>query len=212
MDQRRTRFEEPLSPGKNMTGKSLDKFDPKSLPANFFYVSVSGVVESGEISNEVYLQCKFELVTGSDWEIVTGQTSGCSQRATTASNSKNNLVWNFPFDVTYRSLNPYGWPQIVVSVIGPDLFGRSIAKGYGSVHVPTTPGYHEREIYLFKPVPISKFSAIFGWLRGKEAEYEDPSRVIAKGEGREVTRVETVGKMKIKFHVSEKNMKKFGYA
>jgi len=27
-----------------------------------------------------------------------------------------------------------------------------------------------------------------------------------------VTRVETVGKMKIKFHVAEKNMKKFGYA
>ena len=84
---------------------------------------------------------------------------------------------------------------------------------------------HEREIYIYKPVPISKFTAFFGWLKGREAEYDDPSKVIAKGEGREgksdllsisynwlVTRVETVGKLKLKFHVSEKNMKKFGYS
>jgi hypothetical protein len=32
---------------------------------------------------------------------------------------------------------------------------------------------------------MSRFTAIFGWLRGKESEYDDPSRVIAKGEGRE---------------------------
>jgi len=70
---RRTRFEEPLSPKRDATfpGRAVEKFDPKALPANFFYVSISGVIESGEISNEVYLQSKFEIVTGSDWEIVT---------------------------------------------------------------------------------------------------------------------------------------------
>jgi hypothetical protein len=35
------------------------------------------------------------------------------------------------------------------------------------------------------PRPLSLFSAIFGWLRGKIAEYEAPTRTIAKGEGRE---------------------------
>ena len=49
--ERRTRFEEPLSPKRDSTfpGKAVEKFDPKSLPANFFYVSISGVIESGEV-------------------------------------------------------------------------------------------------------------------------------------------------------------------
>jgi B9 domain-containing protein 1 len=63
-----------------------------------------------------------------------------SQKATTSSNLNKSLVWNFPFDVTYRSTNPSGWPQIVVVVKGPDFFGRSTVRGYGSVHVPTSPG------------------------------------------------------------------------
>ena len=49
MEPRRTRFEEPLSPNRNITGKTLEQFDPKALPANFFYVSISGVIESGEV-------------------------------------------------------------------------------------------------------------------------------------------------------------------
>ena len=51
--ERRTRFEEPLSPKRDATfpGKAVEKFDPKSLPANFFYVSISGVIESGEVSS-----------------------------------------------------------------------------------------------------------------------------------------------------------------
>lgn len=35
------------------------------------------------------------------------------------------------------------------------------------------------------PRPLSLFTSIFGWFRGKIAEYEAPSRTIAKGEGRE---------------------------
>ena len=52
MDNRRYRSDDALSPQRDPTfpGKTLDKFDPKSLPANFFYVSVSGVIESGQVS------------------------------------------------------------------------------------------------------------------------------------------------------------------
>jgi len=207
----------PNLQGKNVfnldqaTQKAMEKVDPDGINYKFFYVSVSGVVESGECASENYLQCRYEIVTGPDWEKVEGQYSGCSQQATATSHLSRSLVWNFPFDCTFRSLNPYGWPQLVLTVMGPDFFGRSVVKGYGSVHIPTTPGFHERTVYLYKPIPMSLFSGIFGYLKGKMAEYETPTKLIAKGEGREVTRVETTGKVKIKFQISEKGMKKFGY-
>jgi len=48
---------------------------------------------------------------------------------------------------------------------------------------------------------------------GESAQYfkNKTISVLAKGEGREVTRVESVGKIIVKFSISMKNMKKFGY-
>lgn len=50
------------------------------------------------------------------------------------------LVWNFPLDVTYKSTNAFGWPQLVVSVYGLDFLGRDVIKGYGCMHIPTCAG------------------------------------------------------------------------
>jgi hypothetical protein len=50
------------------------------------------------------------------------------------------LVWNYPLDLTYKSTNAFGWPQIVVSVYGLDSFGRDVIKGYGCIHIPTCAG------------------------------------------------------------------------
>ncbi len=50
------------------------------------------------------------------------------------------LVWNYPLDLTYKSTNAFGWPQIVVSVYGLDAFGRDVIKGYGCIHLPTCAG------------------------------------------------------------------------
>lgn len=59
---------------------------------------------------------------------------------------------------------------------------------------------------------MSVFSSIFGFLRGHIAEYQKPEKTIATGEGREVTRVEYAGSITVKFHVLQRNMKKFGYS
>lgn len=49
-------------------------------------------------------------------------------------------MWNYPLDLTYKTTNAFGWPQLVVSVYGLDLFGRDVVKGYGCVHLPTCAG------------------------------------------------------------------------
>lgn len=69
-----------------------------------------------------------------------GQVTGLSQSSTATSLNNKNIVWNYPFEVIFRSTNPNGWPQLIITVYGLDFIGRSVIKGYGSLHLPTEPG------------------------------------------------------------------------
>ncbi|XP_030882372.1 B9 domain-containing protein 1 isoform X4 [Leptonychotes weddellii] len=85
-----------------------------------------------------------------------GLEEGISQITSKSQDVRRALVWNFPIDVTFKSTNPYGWPQIVLSVYGPDVFGNDVVRGYGAVHVPFSPGRHKRTVPMFVPESTSK--------------------------------------------------------
>nr|XP_033770671.1 B9 domain-containing protein 1 isoform X2 [Geotrypetes seraphini]XP_033770672.1 B9 domain-containing protein 1 isoform X2 [Geotrypetes seraphini] len=99
---------------------------------------------------------------------------------------------------------------IVVSVYGPDVFGNDVVRGYGAVHVPFTPGRHRRTIPMFVPESSSKLQKFTSWFMGRRPEFTDP-KLVAQGEGREVTRVRSQGFVTISFNVVSKDMKKLGY-
>uniref|UniRef100_K7FV76 B9 domain-containing protein 1 n=2 Tax=Pelodiscus sinensis TaxID=13735 RepID=K7FV76_PELSI len=139
-----------------------------------------------------------------------GLEEGISQITSKNRDAQQALVWNFPIDITFKSTNPYGWPQIVVSVYGPDLFGNDVVRGYGAVHVPFVPGSHRRTIPMFVPESTSKLQKLTSWLMGRRPEFTDP-KVVAQGEGREVTTVQSQGFVTISFNVVTKDMKKLGY-
>lgn len=40
---------------------------------------------------------------------------------------------------------------------------------------------------------------LFGWFKGKSAEYINPSDLLSKNEGREISRVASQGTVKIQF-------------
>ena len=69
-----------------------------------------------------------------------GQLNGQSQYACRGEGNFDYFVWNMPFEFGFRSLNPSGWPQIVITCVYPDFLGREVIKGYGVVHIPTQPG------------------------------------------------------------------------
>jgi B9 domain-containing protein 1 len=101
---------------------------------------------------------------------------------------------------------------MVIYCTGKDFVGRAVIYAYGCIHVPTQPGKHTRYIRMFRPVPSSLLTQALGWLTGKNAEYLDAPTLIAKGEGREVTRVQSGGLVKVSFQVTQRNMEKFGYS
>ena len=71
-----------------------------------------------------------------------GMDRGITQRAakSVVFTEDRLMVWNFPLDLTLKSTNPFGWPQIAVSVYGPDWAGREIIRGYGTARLPLATG------------------------------------------------------------------------
>ncbi len=49
---------------------STQKIDPKSLSPLHIYISVSGMIESGECGAEESLQLKYDILSGRDWKLL----------------------------------------------------------------------------------------------------------------------------------------------
>mmetsp|Transcript_16519 Transcript_16519/g.35730 ORF Transcript_16519/g.35730 Transcript_16519/m.35730 type:complete len:196 (+) Transcript_16519:181-768(+) len=178
--------------------------------ASSFTVMATGQIESAEIPNCDNAYLKFQLVAGEDWQLLDGLEEGITQAARVSQGFDQLLVWNFPLDVTFKTTNAYGWPQIVVSVYGLDTFGRDVIKGYGCMHLPTCSGRFNLRLRLFKPRSASLIQSFTSWLTGMPAEFSDP-RFPSYGEGREVTRVESSGIVNVQVSVLTKDMELFGY-
>ena len=57
---------------------------------------------------------KYSVSHGPDWTTVYGLEHGISQIAKKRPGEDQQvLVWNYPIDITFRSVNASGWPQIV---------------------------------------------------------------------------------------------------
>ncbi|XP_043831013.1 B9 domain-containing protein 1 [Dromiciops gliroides] len=175
-----------------------------------FLLMVNGQVESAQFPEFDDLYCKYCFVYGQDWAPTSGLEEGISQITSKSQDVQQSLVWNFPVDITFKSTNPYGWPQIVISVYGPDFFGNDVVRGYGAVHVPFAPGRHKRTIPMFVPESTSKLQKWTSWFMGRRPEYTDP-KIVAQGEGREVTRVRSQGFVTLSLNVVTKDLKKLGY-
>mmetsp|Transcript_5517 Transcript_5517/g.6349 ORF Transcript_5517/g.6349 Transcript_5517/m.6349 type:complete len:198 (-) Transcript_5517:80-673(-) len=176
-----------------------------------FTVMFTGQLEHATIPDSDNAYCKYLLVHGDDWSVLDGLEDGISQITRRSAGPSGRLVWNFPLDITYKSTNAFGWPQLVVSVFEVDGLGRDIIKGYGSIHLPITPGPHTRKIHLYKPLSASLFQQFTSWITGMPAEFSD-AKFPSSGHGREVTRVKSTGTAVVQLHVMTKDMSLFGYS
>ncbi|XP_064406936.1 B9 domain-containing protein 1-like isoform X2 [Halichondria panicea] len=149
-----------------------------------FLLMVSGQIESAEFPEYDDLYCNYSFVSGQDWAVVSGLCEGITQSTRRSSGPNKHFVWNFPIDVTFKSTNPFGWPQIVVSVYGVNSLGRDEVRGYGCIHLPITPGQHKLKLPMFVPASESHVSKFIAWIFGRSPEFIDP-KFISQGEGRE---------------------------
>ena len=64
---------------------------------------------------------------------------------------------------------------------------------------------------IFKPKSSSYLIEILGWFQGKPAEFTNAVETLNKGNGREVTRVENAGIVKVQFTIAAQNMEALGF-
>ncbi|CAM9136453.1 unnamed protein product [Ascophyllum nodosum] len=178
-------------------------------PSNFF-VMCTGQVEFGEFGGLDNLYCRYALSFGNDWYIIHGLDTGLSQIAQRVGGQDTAVVWNFPIDVTFKATNAFGWPRLALSVFRVDDLGRDTVVGYGSVLIPTQAGRYERAVHMYAPQPSSMLQRLRSWLSGAYPEFFD-SKFVARGEGREVTRVKRSGAVKVSLDVMTRGMASFGY-
>ncbi|RNA24830.1 B9 domain-containing 1 [Brachionus plicatilis] len=176
----------------------------------FFLLMANGSIESAEIPEYDQVFIKYFFVHGQDWDKIAGLEEGSTQIGHKSIDDRQTIAFNFPLDITFKSTCPFGWPQLVVSCYGSDFLGREVIRGYGVTHLPISPGQHKIKIPLFVPESTSLLQKFFAWSQGRRPEYIDP-RVLAHGEGREVTRVRSQGFLNLSFNIVTKDMKKVGY-
>ena len=78
-------------------------------------------------------------------------------------------------------------------------------------HGPLTPGRHELYVRTFRPLASSLFGRFQSWLMGARPEFRD-THFPSKGEGRDVTRVQSYGCVKLVCDVTLQGMEELGYA
>ncbi|KAL1525747.1 hypothetical protein AB1Y20_020591 [Prymnesium parvum] len=185
-----------------------------AMEPSHFVVMVTGQLESGRYEGLDSLYCRYAFAFGDDWKVVSGVEEGISQLSTASgSGGEQGLlaIWNFPVDVTFRATSAHGWPQMVVSVYGSDSFGRSdVIFGYGATHLPIAPGRHELYIRTFRPLASSLWLRFRSWMSGMRPEFID-SLFPSKSEGRDVTRVQSFGVVKLQLDVTIQGMEALGY-
>ena len=206
----------PAVPGQELFDQYKQDHEPiyssNLEESSYFYIHVSGQLEFSVFPDSDCLMVKYLIVAGKEWEKIHGELSGASQFSYKSRSSSKKIIWNFPFNCSFRSTCPKGWPQMTLSLYGPDFLGREIIKGYSTIHVPCQPGRHERTAKTFHPKSASLLVEFLGMMKGKVPELVDPSRTLADAYGREVIRAQSGGIVRIVFNVAEKNMESFGYS
>ena len=167
-------------------------------------LSVQGQLLSCTADNATDLFSKFAYNTGPDWKIISGCDAGVSQTART--DLEHVCVWNYPIDAVFKSPRPFGWPQVIVSVYGVNLFGNETVVGYGAFHLPTSSGHTAFNVPLFSRAP-STTEKFVSWFTGHMPEAIS-FNFIAGGDSREIIKTESHGFVRVSFDVVISGLKK----
>jgi B9 domain-containing protein 2 len=95
--------------------------------------------------------CRWWITVSQNWNLINGKDEGQTQ-VDTASHPSQPNVWSHPIDVQYEFEGTQGWPKITFEVWEHDSLGRSSLSGYGFTVLPMSPGKHEINVVLWKPV------------------------------------------------------------
>ena len=100
---------------------------------------------------------------------------------------------------------------MVIYCTTKDSDGDDVVQAYGSIHVPIEPGIHKKQVRMFSPMDAKPCMEFFGVFSQGSGLFIDQPELIAKAEGREVSRVKAGGRITVSMQVTQRNMERHGY-
>lgn len=178
---------------------------------SFFHLAVTGQLESAYFPmgpDGGSLFCRYDVVAGPDWELVSGMRSGITQSAQPEEDYRT-VVFNMPLEFTMKSTNPYGWPQVVFSLYGNNFWNVETNRGYGRVHCPLSGMKRTVRAPLFVPKFSNIWSAAMSWLTGVNPEMRDP-KILADGSKHKGLACESYGELVVSLQAISRGCSRMG--
>lgn len=169
-------------------------------------VHIIGSLEGGEGFSSPNISCKWCFETGGAWRLLEGVKDGQTQVDHPIDEGRAH--WTHPIDLHYATKGIQGWPKLSVQVFSEDIYGRTQLVGYGFVHLPTSPGYHELQCptWVLSGTMTEQVQSFFVGS-GPQLLSED---VIASSSDRYRLQTIASGTVFISLYVLTRNFGKFG--
>ena len=211
----RKKIDTAINRGLGIRKEDLINFDEISIKKSlFFRLFISGSIEYGNLVGEEPIKVNYEFVSGEKWAKEDGIIKGSTQYSCKGEGIYNYYSYGLNFEISYRSTDPFGWPQLVLNCFTVDSKGNQIVKGYGCVHVPTSTGRHKRKVHIFRPTENSNLvGKFFGYNSANNDDKNDDKtdpKVISSGQEREISRANCEGFINVVFQVVFRDVDKFG--
>ncbi|KAI0977924.1 hypothetical protein GJ496_010218 [Pomphorhynchus laevis] len=187
-----------------------------NLPAGIFELYITGSIEKADINaRSIYLHYSFCL--GDNWCVCAGADEGITQMSFIQSYSQE-FVFNTPLEICLRSVNPYGWPKLVICAFGSNRIGRGESvQGYGVCTIPVQNGTHEvivplviprKSIDKSKESPFTRFlhCCLPRYIKQSNAEFRDVRVLIDQIEDRSCICVSSCGSVTCRFNIVSKGL------
>lgn len=177
--------------------------NPFAMEANeYFYKNITGQIEYAYFPigfDGSNLFCRWDVVAGPDWQMISGTSCGVTQNASTGKRI-DEVVFNMPLEIMYKSTNPYGceciisfilfkslwWfillfvtgPQIVFSLYGTNWWGTETSKGYARLHVPLGGCRTTIRAPILVAQCTNIWSSFSSWFTDRNPELRDPKTLL----------------------------------
>lgn len=181
-----------------------------------FQLIVHGVVNGAECMEAEQMFIRTHLFFGADWSFIefsNGNASGGGDVVYPTFNNNAEIItqlsdralspipyfaFSAPFEFALQSTNPYGWPQIVVTLHGVESktdkksgdgsssqgVDESVI-GYGRCFVPMENGYHSRKVKVMQLEHCTNKQKLIGMVTGEKPILRDLS-YLCRGDDRVV--------------------------
>lgn len=78
--------------------------------SEYFFINITGQIDFAYYPigfDGRKLFCRYDVVAGPDWELVSGFSSGVTQNASVGQ-CNDKVVFNMPIEMMFKSTNPFG--------------------------------------------------------------------------------------------------------